>query len=171
VNPTLLHQSAFSRVESRSLYQDLLVLVSAKGILASAETSKHSTLRFYITSTTKNDLIKLALLPGTQAPLCLSVPPKSSIDPIYELDPELELTLRRLRKARKIVVNNSSSSDSVINSNQLSTYISASSSNIFVEPGQMENNDRTLKELATPDEVYQPCCIQYPQQERTPTNI
>ncbi|RDY10266.1 hypothetical protein CR513_05250, partial [Mucuna pruriens] len=34
---------------------------------------------------------------------------------------------------------------------RLSTDISASSSNIFVEPGQMENNDRTLKELATPD--------------------
>ncbi|RDY10455.1 hypothetical protein CR513_05024, partial [Mucuna pruriens] len=27
----------------------------------------------------------------------------------------------------------------------------------------MENNDRTLKELATPDVVYQPWCIQYPQ--------
>ncbi|RDX72671.1 hypothetical protein CR513_47807, partial [Mucuna pruriens] len=29
----------------------------------------------------------------------------------------------------------------------------------------MENNDRTLKELATPDVVYQPWCIQYPQLE------
>ncbi|RDY11493.1 hypothetical protein CR513_03839, partial [Mucuna pruriens] len=27
---------------------------------------------------------------------------------------------------------------------------SVASSDIFVEPGQMENNDRTLKELATP---------------------
>ncbi|RDX67627.1 hypothetical protein CR513_53473, partial [Mucuna pruriens] len=33
----------------------------------------------------------------------------------------------------------------------LSTDISPSSSNIFVELGEMENNDRTLKELATPD--------------------
>ncbi|RDY00488.1 hypothetical protein CR513_16318, partial [Mucuna pruriens] len=29
----------------------------------------------------------------------------------------------------------------------------------------MENNDRTLKELATPDVVYQPWCIQYQQLE------
>ncbi|RDX97369.1 hypothetical protein CR513_19866, partial [Mucuna pruriens] len=60
---------------------------------------------------------------------------ESNTDPLYELDPELELTLHRLRKARKIVVNNSSSSDSVIYSNQLSINISTSSSNIFVEPG------------------------------------
>ncbi|RDX96708.1 hypothetical protein CR513_20600, partial [Mucuna pruriens] len=39
---------------------------------------------------------------------------------------------------------------------ELSTDISASSSNIFAKPGQMENNDRTLKELATLDVVYQP---------------
>ncbi|RDY11031.1 hypothetical protein CR513_04352, partial [Mucuna pruriens] len=44
-----------------------------------------------------------------------------------------------------------------------------SSSNIFAEPEQMENNDRTLKELATPDVVYQPWCIQYPQLEPTQT--
>ncbi|RDX91687.1 hypothetical protein CR513_26290, partial [Mucuna pruriens] len=35
--------------------------------------------------------------------------------------------------------------------------------------GQMENNDRTLKELATPDVVYQPWCIQYPQLESAQT--
>ncbi|RDX97914.1 hypothetical protein CR513_19251, partial [Mucuna pruriens] len=29
----------------------------------------------------------------------------------------------------------------------------------------MENNERTLKEMATPDVVYQPWCIQYPQLE------
>ncbi|RDY04769.1 hypothetical protein CR513_11479, partial [Mucuna pruriens] len=81
---------------------------------------------------------------------------RSSTDPLYNLDLELELTLRRLRKARKIIVNNSSSSSSIINSNQFSTDISISSSSHFVELGQMENNDRTLKELATPDVVYQP---------------
>ncbi|RDX80442.1 hypothetical protein CR513_39002, partial [Mucuna pruriens] len=37
----------------------------------------------------------------------------SNTDPFYNLDVELELTLRRLRKARKIVVNNSSSSSSI----------------------------------------------------------
>ncbi|RDY09470.1 hypothetical protein CR513_06153, partial [Mucuna pruriens] len=46
---------------------------------------------------------------------------RSSTDPLYNLDPKLELTLRRLRKARKIVVNNSSSSNSIINSNQVGT--------------------------------------------------
>ncbi|RDX91877.1 hypothetical protein CR513_26077, partial [Mucuna pruriens] len=33
----------------------------------------------------------------------------------------------------------------------------------------MENNDRTLKELATPEVVYQPWCIQYPQLEPAQT--
>ncbi|RDX93811.1 hypothetical protein CR513_23879, partial [Mucuna pruriens] len=33
----------------------------------------------------------------------------------------------------------------------------------------MENNGRTLKELATPDVVYQPWCIQYPQLEPAQT--
>ncbi|RDX85399.1 hypothetical protein CR513_33418, partial [Mucuna pruriens] len=34
---------------------------------------------------------------------------------------------------------------------------------------QMENNYRTLKELATPDVAYQPWCIQYPQLEPAQT--
>ncbi|RDY09468.1 hypothetical protein CR513_06151, partial [Mucuna pruriens] len=76
---------------------------------------------------------------------------RSSIDPLYALDPEIDITLRRLRKTRNIVVNISSSSHSVIYSSQLSIDTSASSSNIFAELGQMENNDRTLKELATLD--------------------
>ncbi|RDX84060.1 hypothetical protein CR513_34943, partial [Mucuna pruriens] len=54
-------------------------------------------------------------------------------DPMYDLDPEIEINLHRVRKARNIVMEN--------------------------------NNDRTLKELATPDMVYQPWCIQYPQLE------
>ncbi|RDX71516.1 hypothetical protein CR513_49127, partial [Mucuna pruriens] len=43
--------------------------------------------------------------------------------------------LLRLRKARKIVVNNSSSPSSIINSNQFSIDISLSSSSHFAEPG------------------------------------
>ncbi|RDX98174.1 hypothetical protein CR513_18943, partial [Mucuna pruriens] len=66
-----------------------------------------------------------------------------------------------LRKARKIVVNNSSSSDFVIDSNHFSTDNSVASSNIFVGPGQMENNDRTLKELATPDVLAQTYELKY----------
>ncbi|RDX84916.1 hypothetical protein CR513_33966, partial [Mucuna pruriens] len=94
---------------------------------------------------------------------------RSSTDPLYELDPELELILRRLRKARKIVVNNSSSFDFLINSNQLPIDISLSIFSHFAEPGQMENNDRTLKEFATLDVMYQPWCIQYPQLEPAQT--
>ncbi|RDX89972.1 hypothetical protein CR513_28225, partial [Mucuna pruriens] len=44
---------------------------------------------------------------------------------------------------------------------------SRDNTNNFAE--QMENNDRTLKELATPDVVYQPWCIQYPQLEPAQT--
>ncbi|RDY07846.1 hypothetical protein CR513_07985, partial [Mucuna pruriens] len=109
--------SAFSRAESKSLCRDHLVSLSAEGISASAETNHHPTLRFCITSTTKNKLIKLAPLRGTQ--LC--------------------------------------------------TDNSVASSNIFAKPVQMENNDGTLKELATPDVVYQPWCIQYPQLEPAQT--
>ncbi|RDX94236.1 Retrovirus-related Pol polyprotein, partial [Mucuna pruriens] len=77
------------------------------------------------------------------------------------LDEEL-LHIDELRKARNLVVNNSRGVNSVINSNQFSTNISMSSFIHFVELGQMDNNDRTLKELATLDIVYQPWCIQYP---------
>ncbi|RDY14381.1 putative mitochondrial protein, partial [Mucuna pruriens] len=41
--------------------------------------------------------------------------------------------------------------DSAINSNLSFTKAFVSSSNIFANPGQTENNDRTMKELATPD--------------------
>ncbi|RDX68295.1 hypothetical protein CR513_52733, partial [Mucuna pruriens] len=112
------------------------------------------------TMMTKNELIKLAPLPGIQVLLCfvcqvkVKLNPesvKSSTDPLYALDHEIEITLCRLRKTRNIVVNINSNSDSVIYSDQFSIDISASSSNIFAEPRQMENNDRTLKELAIPD--------------------
>ncbi|RDX75809.1 hypothetical protein CR513_44275, partial [Mucuna pruriens] len=81
---------------------------------------------------------------------------RSSTDPLYAFDPEIEKTLRRLRRTRNLIVNSSRSSDSIIKSKQFCIDNSVASSNIFAEPGQMENNDRTLKELATPDVVYQP---------------
>ncbi|RDY02125.1 hypothetical protein CR513_14457, partial [Mucuna pruriens] len=62
-------------------------------------------------------------------------------------------------QARNIVVNNSSDFDYVSITNS-SDFVEYSSTNISAEPGQMENNDGTLKELATPDVVYQPWCIQ-----------
>ncbi|RDX91874.1 hypothetical protein CR513_26073, partial [Mucuna pruriens] len=55
----------------------------------------------------------------------------SSTDPLYAFDPEIEKTLRRLRKARNLVGTNSRIFDSVINSNQLCTDNSVTSSNIF----------------------------------------
>ncbi|RDX71302.1 hypothetical protein CR513_49374, partial [Mucuna pruriens] len=94
---------------------------------------------------------------------------RSSINPLYAFDPEIELTLRRLRKIRNTAVNTSSSIDSVIDSDQFCIGNPVASYNIFTEPRQMENHDRTLKELATPDVVYQPWCIQYPQLEPTQT--
>ncbi|RDX71813.1 hypothetical protein CR513_48782, partial [Mucuna pruriens] len=76
---------------------------------------------------------------------------RSNTDPLYTFDPEIELTLRRLRKIRNTTVNVSSSIDSVINSDQSCTDHFVASTNIFLESGKMENHDRTLKELATPD--------------------
>ncbi|RDX73508.1 hypothetical protein CR513_46882, partial [Mucuna pruriens] len=87
---------------------------------------------------------------------------RSSFDPLYDLDPEIEITLRRLRKARSIVVSNSF--DSVFSSDNSSLItntsdsVEFSSTNNFSRSEQMENNDRTLKELATLDVVYQPWC-------------
>ncbi|RDX71211.1 hypothetical protein CR513_49474, partial [Mucuna pruriens] len=84
--------------------------------------------------------------------------PGSSTDPLYALDPEIEITLRRLRKARNIVV--SRSSNSISSSDNSSPVTNNSDSveynitNTFAELEQMEHNDRTLKELATLDVVY-----------------
>ncbi|RDX94184.1 hypothetical protein CR513_23465, partial [Mucuna pruriens] len=73
----------------------------------------------------------------------------SSIDPLYDLDPQIEITLHRLRKARNIVVSNSNSSNFVSSSDNSSLLLT-----ILILLSIMENNDRTLKELATPDVVY-----------------
>ncbi|RDY01492.1 hypothetical protein CR513_15170, partial [Mucuna pruriens] len=93
----------------------------------------------------------------------------SSSDPLYDLDPEIEITLRRLRKTRNIVVNNSSDYVSSSNNSSPVTNISDSKHYNLLELEHMENNDRTLKELARPDEAYQPWCIQYLQLEPTQT--
>ncbi|RDX79726.1 hypothetical protein CR513_39816, partial [Mucuna pruriens] len=42
-----------------------------------------------------------------------------------------------------------------------------SSDNSLYEPKPMENNNRTLKELAMLDVLYQPLCIHYPHLEPT----
>ncbi|RDY05726.1 gag-pol, partial [Mucuna pruriens] len=81
----------------------------------------------------------------------------------------VEKTLCRLRRTRNLIVNNSRSSDSVIDSDQFCIDNLVAISNNFTKPGQMENHDRMLKELATSDVVYQPWCIQYPQLEPAQT--
>ncbi|RDX99229.1 hypothetical protein CR513_17750, partial [Mucuna pruriens] len=112
-------------------------------------------------------IISAQFLPGATRPVPRRV--RSSTDPLHAFDPEIEKTLRRLRRTRNLIINNSRSSDPAINSNQFCTDNFVASSNIFAEPAQMENNDRTLKELATPDVVYQPWCIQYPKLEPAQT--
>ncbi|RDX65697.1 hypothetical protein CR513_55627, partial [Mucuna pruriens] len=117
--------------------------------------------------TTKNERYQILAIAGDTSYFVFSCA-KSSIDPLHAFDLEIELTLCRIRKNREIIIN-SGSADSVLNSNLLLTNAIVSSANLFTEPGQMENHDRTLKELATPDVVYQPWCIQYPQLELAQT--
>ncbi|RDX85597.1 hypothetical protein CR513_33189, partial [Mucuna pruriens] len=140
------------------LYQDHLGSVSTKSDSGGAESS----------TTEKKIHYQIGVVAGDTSSFVFSCA-KSSTDPLYTFDPEIELTLRRLRKIRNTTVNISSSINSVINSDQSCTDHSVASTNIFSEPGQMENHDRTLKELATPDVVYQPWCIQYPQLEPAQT--
>ncbi|RDY12053.1 hypothetical protein CR513_03204, partial [Mucuna pruriens] len=77
--------------------------------------------------------------------------PESSSEPLHAFDPEIERTLHRLRKARHIVASDNSSSDSIWNSKNSNFTTDKSISVEYQEAGSMENNDRTLKELATPD--------------------
>ncbi|RDX80261.1 hypothetical protein CR513_39209, partial [Mucuna pruriens] len=83
--------------------------------------------------------------------------PKSNTNPLYDLDPKIEITLHRLRKARNIVVSNSTSFNSVSSSDNSSPVTNDSdsfkysSTNNSTEPEQIENNDQTLKELAMLD--------------------
>ncbi|RDY06542.1 hypothetical protein CR513_09458, partial [Mucuna pruriens] len=81
---------------------------------------------------------------------------RTLVDLILSALANREITLRRLSKARNIVVSNSSnsvsSSDNSSSITNTSDSIEHSSSNNFAK--QMENNNkRTLKELATPDVV------------------
>ncbi|RDX87589.1 putative mitochondrial protein, partial [Mucuna pruriens] len=92
---------------------------------------------------------------------------RSSSDILYELDPEIDRTLCRLRKVRSTIVSNSGSSNfasnfdnsvSVTNDSDSFEYTSFNINSNFnfrinksQEQKQMENNDRTLKELAMPD--------------------
>ncbi|RDX92378.1 hypothetical protein CR513_25507, partial [Mucuna pruriens] len=69
----------------------------------------------------------------------------SSSDPLHELDPEIEITLRRLKKGRNVAVSSSSNfSSNSDNSNSVtndSDSLECNSANISAEPKHMENND------------------------------
>ncbi|RDY04636.1 hypothetical protein CR513_11626, partial [Mucuna pruriens] len=73
---------------------------------------------------------------------------------------------------RKSISNKEPNTVSATNESDFSKYSSSNVNSDFnfgvsksQEPEPMENNDRTLKELATLDVVYQPWCIQYLQLE------
>ncbi|RDY10503.1 hypothetical protein CR513_04960, partial [Mucuna pruriens] len=80
--------------------------------------------------------------------LCMT---RSSTDPLYAFDPEIELTLRRIRKHRNTIVNTSSNSDSIRDSNLLFA------------------NELDFEGASHSDVVYQLWCIQYPQLEPAQT--
>ncbi|RDX87572.1 hypothetical protein CR513_30938, partial [Mucuna pruriens] len=67
---------------------------------------------------------------------------ESSSDPLNDLDPKIEITLCSFDNSSYVT----NTSDSV----------GYNSTNNFAESKQMENNDRTLKELAIPYVAYQP---------------
>ncbi|RDX62379.1 hypothetical protein CR513_59302, partial [Mucuna pruriens] len=90
---------------------------------------------------------------------------RSSSEPLHAFDPEIERTLHRLRKTRHTITPDSSSSDSIWNSENSHFTTDESNFSEHQKVGSMENNDRTLKELATSDVVYQPWCIQCPPRE------
>ncbi|RDX98342.1 hypothetical protein CR513_18753, partial [Mucuna pruriens] len=96
---------------------------------------------------------------------------RSSSNTLYDLDPDIEITLRRLRKVRSTVVSANNSSNSSSNSNNsvsaanntdFSSHSNSNSntySNLDLtnsnKPELMKNQDSTLKELATPDVSYE----------------
>ncbi|RDX78735.1 hypothetical protein CR513_40933, partial [Mucuna pruriens] len=92
--------------------------------------------------TTKYELIKLASLPGTQVLL-------SSSDPLYDLDPEIEITLRMLRRARNIVLSNSNSSNSVSSSDYSSPITNSFNSVEYSSINNLQSRNRwkTMIEL------------------------
>ncbi|RDX90328.1 hypothetical protein CR513_27828, partial [Mucuna pruriens] len=88
-----------------------------------------------------------------------------SSNSLHSFDPELDKTLNRIRKAKNIHVGHSSSSFNSISKADICEYKPEIANNPLYESELMENNNRTSKELATPNVLYQPWCIQYPQLE------
>ncbi|RDX82153.1 hypothetical protein CR513_37085, partial [Mucuna pruriens] len=112
---------------------------------------------------------------GIETNSALAILSISSSSNLHKLDPEIDRTLYRLRKVRSIDTGSSSfiSIPDSVNNNCTTICSNFSKSNSFEskpnirvdishEPKQMETKNRTLKELAMPNVLYQPWCIQYP---------
>ncbi|RDX78577.1 hypothetical protein CR513_41130, partial [Mucuna pruriens] len=119
--------------------------------------------------------------------LCMT---RSDFGNLHAYDPKIDRTLYRLRNSgSNEVVNNSSlncsvfasdcvgssfasdSANNIDSNSDLGIFGTGSASNFGVSISlfglyNVENNDRTLKELTTPDVMYQPWCIQYPELEQ-----
>ncbi|RDX83308.1 hypothetical protein CR513_35789, partial [Mucuna pruriens] len=63
----------------------------------------------------------------------------------------MDKTFHRLRKVGNIIIDDNSSSDSILNSKNSNFATDESHFSEYPEVGSLENNDRTLKELATTD--------------------
>ncbi|RDX78576.1 Retrovirus-related Pol polyprotein from transposon 17.6, partial [Mucuna pruriens] len=86
----------------------------------------------------------------------------SSSSSLHPLDPEIDKTLNRLRKTKYINVGSSSNSFNSISESEAFKSKPDIANSLSNEPEHIENNNKTLKELATPNVLYQPWCIQYP---------
>ncbi|RDX70008.1 hypothetical protein CR513_50804, partial [Mucuna pruriens] len=97
------------------------------------------------------------------ADMDLAYPKQSQSDSVTSVSTQPRTCWLRLYRVHIGLVfaerNSAPSQDLITNNSDSAEY---SSTNNFAESDQMENNDRTLKELATLDVVYQPWCIQYP---------
>ncbi|RDX99518.1 hypothetical protein CR513_17422, partial [Mucuna pruriens] len=85
---------------------------------------------------------------------------KRNFDSLHPFDPEIEKTLNRIRKSNNMHVGHSSDSRSSIPEIDNFEIKPNFSNNPLYESDPMENNNKTLKELATSDVLYQPWCIQ-----------
>ncbi|RDX72524.1 hypothetical protein CR513_47985, partial [Mucuna pruriens] len=82
---------------------------------------------------------------------------------LHSFDPEIDKTLNRIRKTKNINVGYSSGSFNPIAEADTFENKPDIAYNLLYKSKPMENNNRTLKELATLDVLYQPWCIQHPQ--------
>ncbi|KAE8671398.1 ocs element-binding factor 1-like [Hibiscus syriacus] len=85
--------------------------------------------------------------------------PRSSRAGELQYDPEIEKTARKLRKETNLRNKQASYSSSPESESAVNVVDSSSDSEV---EGTMANEERTLRELAAPNENQQPLCIDYP---------